>query len=109
MAVVPAAAATFGGGTALQWMQAASPLLGQAMGGTPAGPSRADASLLNDAHFDSSGWVVATAGSSAEGKLTKTQSGSMGQGGAADPVSGMMNTSALVMLGLLLLLMIRLK
>lgn len=50
-----------GGGTPLGWFQAASPILGKALGGsTSAGPSRADSSAYTSSTFDNSGFTVAT-------------------------------------------------
>lgn len=48
------------GATPLAWFQAASPILGKAMGPSSAGPSRADSSAWTNATFDNSGFTVAT-------------------------------------------------
>lgn len=49
-------AAAAAGVPALAWFQAASPILSKVVGGSPAGPSRADS--YTSATFDNSGFVV---------------------------------------------------
>lgn len=77
-----AAAGASAGAAAGPWGMAIGAVAGGLMGsqdsggGAGAGPTGPQTAMLfNDARFDSSGWVVATSNSSAEGKLSKTDQG----------------------------------
>jgi hypothetical protein len=63
---VPAASGLVAGATPYGWATLAASVMGGAMQGTPAGPSRADAFFGGGVTgFDNSGWTVATGGGTA--------------------------------------------
>jgi len=69
IAAANSVAPMIGGASPIQWLQAASPILGKALGGSAAGPSRADSSATQNVSSgqNNSGWTVATGSASATG------------------------------------------
>ena len=117
---VSAGAGLIGGASPFGWASLGAGLLGGALkGGQPAGPSQAILDTQTNVGFDSSGWVVATSRSTAEGELSKTDAG---QSKTTVPVSngsmasmlpslttptGGLSTTAIILIGLGVVILLR--